>query len=244
MEKKCCVEECDCKQYCKGFCKRHYYQFKKYGYIKYIDKIEPTKGCKVEGCDGKHCAKGYCKKHWQQVNKHGKIIEEKIKEIEKKDNYIKIALYNKDGQKTAYTLIDIEDYDLIEGYSLYIDGRGYVKFHKDDNAIALHRYILGLDKNNEMVVDHINRNKLDNRKNNLRICTGEENRRNVGKRDNNTSGYKNISWAKHQNCWVCRVTKNGKVKSKYSKDINVLIEWRDSILKELHGEFACTDDEN
>lgn len=53
--------------------------------------------------------------------------------------------------------------------------------------IKLHRYIMNMNNSN-LVVDHINRNPLDNRKSNLRICSYKENSFNKSIRVDNTSG--------------------------------------------------------
>jgi len=57
-------------------------------------------------------------------------------------------------------------------------------------------------------VDHINRDRLDNRIDNLRHCTASENQRNTGFRRNNTSGVKGVTFNKNAKKW--QVAKNGK----------------------------------
>ena len=71
-------------------------------------------------------------------------------------------------------LIDIEDYDKIKDLCWYESKQGYIH-HKDkgQQIMQLHRLITGCPR--DKVVDHINHNKRDNRKSNLRICTQKEN---------------------------------------------------------------------
>lgn len=95
---------------------------------------------------------------------------------------------------THDVLIDKVDYDKINGYgSLYLSKAGqflYVRINHKGRKLSLHRIIMDCPIN--MVVDHINRNTLDNRKINLRIVTIQENLRNQ-KRPNNRTGYTGVA---------------------------------------------------
>lgn len=77
-------------------------------------------------------------------------------------------------------LIDDEDFDLVSQYHWYFDGK-YAKTCWDKQGktyyLRMHRLILGLT-NPKIDTDHINHNKLDNRRSNLRICNRAENLRN------------------------------------------------------------------
>lgn len=81
---------------------------------------------------------------------------------------------------------DLEDYDKIRKYYWKVSSQnGYVtattsRGEYTTRHILLHRFIM--NPPNDMVVDHINRQKTDNRKTNLRICTQKENMQNVDRR--------------------------------------------------------------
>ena len=91
-----------------------------------------------------------------------------------------------------------------------IDERGYIRVGLDGKTYTLHRLAFLLMK--EVLpeqVDHINRDKSDNRWSNLRGCNQVQNQWNIGKRSTNTSGYKNVSWRKQRNTWIGRFKYNG-----------------------------------
>ncbi len=83
---------------------------------------------------------------------------------------------------------------------------------KDRKQIHLHREILGVPPEG-MVIDHINRNGLDNRRSNLRFATFSENNLNTGMFKSNTSGVKNIELHKTTGKWRVRLRRGGKEKS-------------------------------
>jgi len=61
-------------------------------------------------------------------------------------------------------------------------------------------------------VDHINRNRLDNRIENLRLVTPSQNLMNSGSYKNNTSGFKGVYWDKSKKEWRALIIVNGKRK--------------------------------
>lgn len=66
----------------------------------------------------------------------------------------------------------------------------WISEFKNTRIVYLHRLIINAQKG--QFVDHINGNTLDNRKENLRICSNKENCRNRNKQKNNTTGYKGV----------------------------------------------------
>jgi hypothetical protein len=66
--------------------------------------------------------------------------------------------------------------------------------------VFLHRAIMGLAKGDAGVVDHINGDRLDNRRANLRLATDSENMFNVDLPAQNTTGYKGV----YRNSPTCR----------------------------------------
>lgn len=74
--------------------------------------------------------------------------------------------------------------------------------------IYMHRLIAGALKGEK--VDHINRNTLDCRDDNLRIATSSQNAANSeGRKRHNSSGYKGVTWNASTRKWVGLITRNG-----------------------------------
>lgn len=110
-------------------------------------------------------------------------------------------------------LVDDEDYDMLIAIGgWYIDSRGYAVTDKiiDGRRIVTDMHRLLHPPKHGFIVDHINRNKLDNRKHNLRDATKSINALNSGLWRHNTSGFKGVSWHKHANKWRSTIWLNGK----------------------------------
>lgn len=167
--------------------------------------------CCVEGCNGKHHAKGYCSKHYKQIIRYGCIKERTLKdsnEIIEYEDYAEIVLYDINNEECARAIIDLEDVKKVKGYK-WAYSYGYARNAK--KRVLLHRLIINCP--DDMVVDHINRNPLDNRKENLRICTQQQNSMNRSVQSNNTSGVVGVTWDKSRNKWMAQIKINQKHKT-------------------------------
>lgn len=72
-------------------------------------------------------------------------------------------------------------------------------------TVQLHRYLMDCIPHDGKVVDHIDRNTLNNDTDNLRFCTIGENCRNSKKRRDNTSGYKGVDFNKAEGKYRARI---------------------------------------
>ena len=204
------------------------------------------KVCSVEGCGRKHYGKGYCNMHYQQWKRHEKITRMKSliskNDIIEYDDYIELILRNKEGKEVARTKIDKDDANKV--CSITWCAKSNSNDDNSNNLYAfnschgyLHRFIMNID-DEEIQVDHINHDKLDNRKHNLRLCNQSENQSNVLVKKHNKLGIKNIRKTL-SGTYCVRIVKNGIVYRKNFATLEEAIEARDKKLKELHGEFAC-----
>jgi len=169
------------------------------------------KECKVVGCNRSYRAKGYCDTHDRQIKKYGKIfkrISSDPNEIILHENYAEIVLYNRhilgvEQTEKARTLISLEDVERCSNLKWYLSGTLYVCSGGKEKAIYLHKLIMNGSKDN--YVDHINHNKLDNRRLNLRICTNQQNAMNRVKAIDNTSGTTGVTWHKASDSWLAKI---------------------------------------
>lgn len=107
------------------------------------------------------------------------------------------------GKYGGIALIDVEDNDLISKYKWH-NSHGYACGKINNKNIRMH--VLLMKPPEDMVVDHINKNRLDNRKKNLRIISDPDNSQNQSKRKNATSKYFGVSYAKNIKKFSANIT--------------------------------------
>lgn len=118
----------------------------------------------------------------------------------------------------------------------------YVKPDKRSKVLRLHRLITECPK--DMIVDHINGNGLDNRLENLRICTRQQNNLNIGRSIHRkyTSQYMGVSYVPNlnkKNPWMAGISINNKRKALgYFKTELEAAKARDAYAIEKRGQFA------
>lgn len=79
-ERLCTVDGCEGKHVARGFCRTHYYRFKRYGNpleVRQIQSKHTDGSCKIKDCTRKHYAKGYCKYHHYRWEKYGDPLYER-----------------------------------------------------------------------------------------------------------------------------------------------------------------------
>lgn len=107
-----------------------------------------------------------------------------------------------------HALVNDEDFERLNSFKWYANKRGHnyyavrsIRINKKKHTINMHREIL----KSKDLIDHINGNGLDNRRENLRICINKENVRNAKARPG-SSVYKGVSKNKATNKWEAYIT--------------------------------------
>lgn len=155
-----------------------------------------------------------------QPKKKNKIIIEK--------DCVKIILESGDN-----VIIDIEDIDKVSKHYWAKGKNSRYATSYTFNENGIHNLIMGC-KN----VDHINRNTLDNRKSNLRICNHQENCQNRGLRCDNHSRITGVNKNTRGAGWICEIRKGKQRFSKYFPTKKQAILCRFSLEDYLFQEFA------
>lgn len=145
------------------------------------------------------------------------------------------------------TIVDDDDYEYLIRfkwcYSVKskdkIDGYALRRNPNTGGVIYMHREILRTPQG--LVTDHINGDRLDNRKSNLRSCHQFENSRNRGKNSNNKSGYKGVYLHRKSGKWasIIHYNKIGKYLGLFLTKEEAHEAYCNAALC-LHGEFAKT----
>jgi hypothetical protein len=107
-----------------------------------------------------------------------------------------------------YAYVDAADYEWLSRYGWQVYAGGYAARHEKGKVIFMHREIMQPPEG--MVVDHIDSNKGNNCRLNLRVCTPAENCHNRVKRAHSTSRFLGVSYNKRLDKYSARLHYNGK----------------------------------
>lgn len=122
----------------------------------------------------------------------------------------RIPLRGRNGSTRAHTVVDAVDISAVSQWSWSLGTTGYaIRSLRSGGHVRLHREILGLSVGDGIEVDHINRDRLDNRRANLRIGGHPENAQNVPSRAG-SSVYRGVAWDTSRKKWQAYVRVNGK----------------------------------
>lgn len=203
--------------------------------------------CEVEGCKKKkysrfkRVGKWLCGKHYSRMYKHG-VLEMRThldsNEIVLYKKYAEVILYGRNQKENDRTKIDLEDVERVK----------VIKWHKNqDNSVVnrdsgnnklviLSRFLL--HAKDGMEVDHINHDRLDNRKKNLRLVTRSQNKI-------NRRGFPGYHWHQYNDKpgkWRVVIRQNKK--TLYEKEFFLKEDAKIAARKarkKYHKEYACLD---
>lgn len=166
----------------------------------------------------------------------GCVQQESRKMANKKENKFDISgefgiLWSTNTNEEVY--FDLKDSEKILQHTWFVCKNGYASTHIGREIVTMHTF-LGYHR-----PDHHNRNRLDNRSENLILATCTENSRNMSKRRDNTSGYTGVFWKNDINKWCAFIVIDGKTIS-----CGVYVDKNDAVIARLkaearyYGEFA------
>lgn len=131
-------------------------------------------------------------------------------------------------------LIDDDDMHIFHATKWHVCKSRNTFYLKDKLGRSFHRVIMSTE--GDQLVDHINRNGLDNRKANLRLCTESQNRANTTKRAGCSSQFKGV--LNDRGGWNAAIRKGRQVHiGRYRTEIEAALAYNEAA-RIIHGQFA------
>jgi|SRR5262245_6673751 len=157
---------------------------------------------------------------------------------------MKIALYGgargKRNEVRGYALVDEDDFMWLRRFNWHLNAQGYAARRRrlgeenEREIVLMHREILGLEKGDSRQVDHRNRDKLDNRRENLRILAPWQQGHNMLRQGNFSSQHRGVSWDKKTGKWIAYVHVQGtKHVAGYFTDEQEAARWARKLRRKL-----------
>jgi len=149
--------------------------------------------------------------------------------------------------RNQFAIVDDADYDWLNQWKWCVTGtsgsfyavRNSPKKKGISHQIFMHREILGLEYKDGRKADHSNHNTLDNRRENLRDCTHQQNLMNQKLQKNKTSKYKGVCWDKSRKKWTAYLKIKGERKNlgRFNAEKQAALAYNNAA-KKYHGDFA------
>ena len=137
------------------------------------------------------------------------------------------------GNTNDYSLVDEDIFNIVKDGKWYLN-KDYVSGTLGTFKGFLHRYVMNANKKDPRI-DHINGDKLDNTKENLRFVTASQNSQNKPKKEGCSSKYIGVSKTKYDK-WLCCIKQNGKSEKFVFDNEEHAAWWYDQLALEKFGE--------
>lgn len=207
--KPCSVDGCAEAVLARGWCNRHYLRWRGTGDpLGSLSKPRQAT-CSVAGCDEPFLARGMCRLHYGRWRGNG--TTERISPAgENRYDALdlltgRLTVVRGEGSEHSFTY-DLADHQLVSQHTWHVNAGGYattaVGGRKARRGVFLHRLLLGLAPGDGRVGDHINGDRTDNRRANLRIADHRLNAANqaiINQRG--SSEYRGVCWDKSKGKW-------------------------------------------
>jgi hypothetical protein len=233
--KLCSIDGCNEKHWGKEYCLSHYNQARGSGELGFGV-------CRTKNCGLPAISKELCFKHYNQMNNKGYVYRSRYEPniFEVDGDICFIHTFDNNGNLKNKVKIDVDDIEKVRPLKWCVGNHGYAENVK--TKTLLHRIIIesipvGLE------IDHINRDRLDNRKSNLRIVNRAQNAINSSLCSTNKTGFKGVCWVKRCNKYVVQLNKNGvRVYYGHFDDKVEAAKMYDIAAIEFFGDFAATNE--
>jgi hypothetical protein len=162
-------------------------------------------------------------------------VAQRLARVKIVDDHVEIIL-----TKGFVAVCDLVDFERVKAYAWYAQiGRSGLIYARNVFVGLLHRFLMSAPDVQD--VDHWDHNGLNNRRSNLRLCTGTQNQGNSRKQLSTTSSFKGVTWHKHTGKWQTRIRINGKLKyvGLFTSEVEAARAYNQAAL-EVFGPFACT----
>lgn len=191
-----------------------------------------------------------CGKHKTQYKTHGKFFDRTIYDKNKivlENNIAFMILYDKQGNPIDKTKIDEQNIVVINRYKWYLRSDGYVATNNfNGKYMYLHHLIANIkfgEIGDSYWIDHIDRNKLNNTEENLRLVDQSQNMMNKGIMKNNNSGKVGVHWSKSNSAWCVMICLYGEHKNLgYFSSFEEAVKERKAAEIKYFGEYRAANE--